>query len=437
MSAPDPESITSRQKEVFMAALELEDAAARAAYLDSACGGDVDLRTRIERLLGLEAESREFLEPAIVPLLRDGIPPPGQTVGYFGDYVLLDEIARGSSGVVFRARQVSLDRVVALKMLKDGPLLTNDADVQRLHSEAKAAASLDHPHILPIYEVGAHEGQPYFSMKLIEGGTLQFRVAEYQRDVRKAVALLIKVARAVHHAHAKGILHRDLKPGNILLDASGEPLIADFGLARKIGIDSSLTMTGQMMGTPLYMSPEQARGGSKELTPATDIYSLGTILYELIEGRRPFQSDDLIELIRQVAEKPAPAPQSPHRALADIAMKCLEKQPAARYTTAGALADDLEAWLDGKLRAPPRWSVRWRWVALAAACAVLAFGFHAVRPTSDHVVTTTADELDPPGSAGLGVSLREAVRDAAPGVRITFATSVFAREGKITLDATK
>lgn len=420
MSSP---SSTRRTKDIFLAAHLIRDAEERARFLTQACGGDADLLQRVHALLIADASAEGFLELPVHPE-----PTAGDKVGYFGDYVLLDEIARGSSGVVFRARQVSLDRVVALKMLKDGPLLTSDADVHRLHSEAKAAASLDHPHILPIYEVGAHEGQPYFSMKLITGGTLQFRMAEYQQDVRKAVALLIKVARAMRHAHSQGILHRDLKPGNILLDTNDEPLIADFGLARKIGIDSSLTMTGQLMGTPLYMSPEQARGGSKELTPATDIYSLGTMLYELIEGRRPFQSDDLIELIRQVAEKPAPAPQSPHRALAAIAMKCLEKQPTARYGTAGALADDLQAWLDGRLNAPPRWSVPWRWVALAAACAALPFGFQAWWPESDLVVTTLVDELDPPGTAGNGLSLREAVRDAPEGGRI-----VFSQAGKLVL----
>lgn len=425
---PPSTSSIARQKEIFLAAREIVDAGQRSRLLMEACGEDAALRTRLESMLASDAAKDDFLEPDENLATSVPIPMAGDKVGYFGDYLLLDEIARGSSGVVFRARQVSLDRVVALKMLKDGPLLTNDADVHRLHAEAKAAASLDHPHILPIYEVGAHEGQPYFSMKLITGGTLQFRMAEYQQDVRKAVALLIKVARAMQHAHSQGILHRDLKPGNILLDADGEPLIADFGLARKIGIDSGLTVTGQLMGTPLYMSPEQARGGSKELTPATDIYSLGTMLYELIEGRRPFQSDDWIELIRQVAEKPAPAPQSPHRALAAIAMKCLEKQPTARYGTAGALADDLQAWLDGRLCAPPRWSVPWRWVALTAACAVLPFGFQAWWPTSDLVVTTLADELDPPGTVGQGVSLREAVRDAPEGGRI-----VFSQGGKLVL----
>ncbi|HBJ85229.1 MAG TPA: hypothetical protein DDZ88_15420, partial [Verrucomicrobiales bacterium] len=295
-----------------------------------------------------------------------------------------------------------------------------------------------HPNIVPIYEVGAHEGQPYFSMKLVEGGTLQFRTAEYQADPRKAAVLMVKVARAVHHAHAKGILHRDLKPGNILLDAAGEPHITDFGLARKIGIESGLTMTGMAMGTPHYMSPEQARGGGRKLTPATDIYSLGAILYELVEGRRVFQSEDLIELLKLVAEKSPPAPRTPHRELTAIMMKCLEKRPTARPPTAAALADDLEAWLDGKASVRSRRAVPWIKVPLAAAaCAAVAFALHAWWPVPSHVVTTTADELDPRGSSGHGVSLREAVRDAAAGARITFQPSVFGRESKITLDATK
>lgn len=352
MSSP---SSTSRSKDIFLAAHLISDADERARFLKQACGEDAELMQRVQALLEANASAADFLD---APVGQE--PTPGDRVGYFGDYVLIDEIARGSNGVVFRARQVSLDRVVALKMLRDRPEMTNDADVQRLRAEAKAAAALDHPNILPIYEVGAFEGQPYFSMKLITGGTLQFCMAEHQQDVHKAVTLMIKVARAMQHAHSQGILHRDLKPGNILIDANGEPHITDFGLARKIGIDSSLTMTGLAMGTPLYMSPEQARGASKELTPATDIYSLGTMLYELIEGRRPFQSDDLLDLIKQVAEKPAPAPQSPHRALAAIAMKCLEKQPTARYGTAGALADDLERWLRGERveKTAARWSRR-------------------------------------------------------------------------------
>lgn len=415
----------SRTKDIFLAAHAIRDPGERERFLKQACGEDAELLQRVQTLLDADAGAVGFLDAPVV-----AEPAAGDKVGYFGDYVLIDEIARGSNGVVFRARQVSLDRVVALKMLKDGPLLTNDADVQRLRAEAKAAAALDHPNILPIYEVGAYDGQPYFSMKLITGGTLQFRMAEYQQDVRKAVALLVKIARAVHHAHSQGILHRDLKPGNILIDANGEPHVTDFGLARRIGIDSSLTMTGHVMGTPLYMSPEQARGGAKELTPASDIYSLGTMLYELIEGRLPFQSDDMIDLIQQVAEKQPPPAQSPHRPLAAVAMKCLEKSPSARYATAGELADDLEGWLRGEpargVKADARRPVRpfpWKPVVAALAVIPLALGVKALWHDQRDVilVTTLRDELDPAGTSGSGISLREALRDAPEHGRIRFA----------------
>ncbi|MFN0078038.1 MAG: serine/threonine-protein kinase, partial [Prosthecobacter sp.] len=435
---PSPSSSISRQKDIFLAAQEIADVGERSRFIKEACGDDAGLLKRIEAMLESDAAPDNFQELNETLATSVAIPVAGDKVGYFGDYVLLDEIAHGSSGVVFRARQVSLDRVVALKMLRDRPLLTTEVDTRRLRAEATAAASLDHPNIVPIYEVGAHEGQPYFSMKLVEGGTLQFRIAEYQADPRKAAALMVKVARAVQHAHAKGILHRDLKPGNILIDAAGEPHITDFGLARKIGMESGLTMTGMAMGTPHYMSPEQARGGGRELTPATDIYSLGAILYELVEGRHVFQSEDLIELLKQVAEKAPPAPRTPHRDLAAIMMKCLEKRPTDRHPTAAALADDLEAWLNGKASVQPRRAIPWIKVVLAtAACAAVAFALHAWWPAPRHVVTTAEDELDPPGTTSSGVSLREAVRDAAPGARITFDPSVFGRESKITLDATK
>ncbi|WP_395735624.1 protein kinase domain-containing protein [Prosthecobacter sp.] len=427
-------SSISRQKEIFLAAREIVDAGERSRFVADACGDDAELRTRIEVMLGVKADG--FLEPDETLVNSVAIPGVGEKIGYFGDYVLLDEIAHGSSGVVFRARQVSLDRVVALKMLRDRPLLSTEADTRRLRAEATAAASLDHRNIVPIYEVGAYEGQPYFSMKLIEGGTLQFRTAEFQADPRKAAAFMVKVARAVHHAHTKSILHRDLKPGNILIDAAGEPHITDFGLARKIGLESGLTMTGVVMGTPHYMSPEQARGGGRELTPATDIYSLGAILYELVEGRRIFQSEDLIELLQQVAEKSPPAMRTPHRDLAAIVMKCLEKSPAARYATAGDLADDLERWLQARPVSARRSSVAKRTLmqavmttAAVTAFVALVFGTKTFWPGTERlVVTTMEDELDPPGTTGSGLSLREAVRDVPDGGHI-----VFSQAGKLTL----
>lgn len=414
----------TRQKDIFLAAMRITDDGERERFLAQSCQGDESLLSRLREMLKQEPEpfSDEPLSAA-----------PGDKVGYFGDYVLLDEIARGSMGVVFRARQMSLDRVVALKMLRDTPIVAGEEGVQRLRAEATAAASLDHPNILPIYEVGVHEGQWYYSMKLVKGGTLQFRIAEFQNDARKAVAMMIKVARAVHHAHVAGILHRDLKPANVLIDAAGEPQITDFGLARKMGTESGLTMTGTVMGTPHYMSPEQSRGGSRELTPATDIYSLGAMLYELLAARRAFVTEDLIELLKQVAESPVPPlPESVPAPLAAIVMKCMAKEPAKRYATAAELADDLESWLRGEpVRSQneiaPRKSVAISMkpiIAMLAVSAVVALAFGAMTlwkgQSSLVTVTTLTDELDPVGTSGSGVSLREALRDAPENGHIQF-----------------
>lgn len=425
----------TRQKDIFLAALRITDDDERERFLAQSCKGDETLLSRL----------RDMLEQPPEAIADDPqSAAPGDKVGYFGDYVLLDEIARGAMGVVFRARQMSLDRVVALKMLRDTPMMAGEEGMQRLRAEATAAASLDHPNILPIYEVGVHEGQWYYSMKLVKGGTLQFRIAEFQNDARKAVALMIKVARAIHHAHASGILHRDLKPANVLIDAAGEPQITDFGLARKMGVESGLTMTGQVMGTPHYMSPEQARGGNRELTPATDIYSLGAMLYELLAGRRAYATEDLIELLKQVTEAPVPAlPDKVPAPLAAIVMKSMAKEASARHATAGDFADDLEGWLRGEpphlseaqnkkasrsLLSIPRRSI----VAAIATSATIALAFGAVMLWKHQGgivrVTTLMDELDPAGTTGSGVSLREALRDAPENGRIRFSQA-----GKIVL----
>jgi WD40 repeat protein len=269
------------------------------------------------------------------------------TVRYFGDYELLEVVARGGMGVVFMARQVSLNRTVALKMILAGKFALAD-DVQRFHREAEAAANLDHPNIVPIYEVGEHQGQHYFSMKLIEGGSLADR--KLPLPVHQAAGLAATVARAVHHAHQRGILHRDLKPGNILLDAQGQPHVTDFGLARRVEGDSH-TRTGSIVGTPSYMPPEQARA-EKVLTTGVDIYSLGAVLYELLTGRPPFQARTPWDTIQQVLERD---PQPPRQInpgtpldLETICQKCLEKDPQRRYHSAAALADDLERYLQSE-----------------------------------------------------------------------------------------
>lgn len=291
--------------------------------------------------------------------------PPGTLpkVRYFGDYELLEEIARGGMGVVYKARQVSLSRLVALKMLLKGEHAT-EKDAARFQAEAEAAAGLDHPNIVPIYEIGTHEGRQYLAMKFIEGKSL----AKVERsDARTEAARLLTIAKAVHFAHQRGVLHRDLKPGNILVDDAGIHYVADFGLAKRVDAQVSLSETGDVIGTPRYMAPEQANG-KKGLTTAVDTYALGVILYERLTGRTPHQGQTLLEILRQLREETPANPRSLEptldRDLETICMKCLEKEPGQRYATTGELAEELERWLNGEpIQARPVGQMEraWRW----------------------------------------------------------------------------
>jgi serine/threonine protein kinase len=272
---------------------------------------------------------------------------PGR-IRYFGDYEIVREIARGGMGVVFHARQVSLNRPVALKMILAGQL-SDDTDVKRFHTEAEAAAHLDHPGIVPIYEVGQHEGQHYFSMGFIEGQSLSQRLAGGPLPAREAADVIRRVSEAIEFAHRRGVIHRDLKPANILLDQNGNPRVTDFGLAKKVQGNSDLTGSGQIMGTPSYMPPEQAGGRRGEVGPGADVYALGATLYALVTGRPPFQAATAMDTVLQVlSDEPVPPrrlnPSVP-RDLETICLKCLEKEPAKRYDSAAALVEDLRRYL--------------------------------------------------------------------------------------------
>src|SRR5438046_5136346 len=266
----------------------------------------------------------------------------------FGDYEVLEEIGHGGQGVVYRARQKSLNRIVALKVIGLAHWAT-EAHVKGCRLEAEAAASQNQPCIVPIYEVGERDGACYFSMGLVEGGQLDAVVKREPIPIRHAAELIAKLARTVSYAHEHGILHRDIKPGNILLDAKDEPHLTDFGLARLVETESTVTRTREVLGTPSYMAPEQAVGNKAHLTSATDVYGLGAVLYQLLTGQPPFAGGTTYETIRLLLEREPRQPRflnpKVDRDLSAICLKCLEKDPQRRYSSALALAEDLEHWL--------------------------------------------------------------------------------------------
>jgi WD40 repeat protein/tRNA A-37 threonylcarbamoyl transferase component Bud32 len=283
-----------------------------------------------------------------------GSPCAALPLGIMGDYELLEELGQGGMGCVYKARQRSLGRVVALKVIRAGAPAT-EADRQRFRTEAEAAARLDHPNIVPVYEVGEHAGQPYLAMRHVEGGPLSHHLDRFRDDPRAAAGLVEALARAVHHAHERGVLHRDLKPGNVLLEWRASdagplvPHVTDFGLARLLDQDSALTRTGDLVGTPSYMAPEQANGGTAAITTATDVHGLGAILYALLTGRPPFAGPTVLETLERVKadepDRPRRLNANVDRDLETICLTCLVKDPRRRYRSALALAEDLENWL--------------------------------------------------------------------------------------------
>jgi serine/threonine protein kinase/tetratricopeptide (TPR) repeat protein len=326
-----------------------------------------------------------------------------------GNYQVLEEIGRGGMGVIYRARQRHSRRIVALKRI-----LSYHADSQetlaRFRREAQAAASLDHPNILPIYEVSeCDDGLPFFSMKFAGGGSLLDAAPALRGEPRRAVALVAKVARGVQYAHGQGILHRDLKPGNILLDGRGEPLVSDFGLAKWLDTTSHLTRTLTIFGTPGYIAPEQVNGSSGKLGPTADVYSLGAILFDLLTGHPPFLGEHALKVIQQASEKPAPRLRTLmpglDRDLETICAKCLDREPGARYRSAGDLAKDLELWLEGRhiIARPVSPPARaWRWTRRNPIIAGMAALLLMLGSTIG-VMIWNGEMAGPPAASGIAI----------------------------------
>ncbi len=392
-----------------------------ASQLQEFIAGQARLRDVVER-----AAAGLALQGADAPTLLGNVAPESMSheaahhLRYFGDYELLDEIARGGMGVVFRARQVSLNRPVAVKMILAGELATPE-DVSRFRAEAESAANLDHPGIVPIYEIGQCDGHHYFSMKFIEGESLSQRLKREASpaadgeekcqprsadgaELRSRVQLVADVAKAIHFAHQRGIIHRDLKPANILIDREGLPHVTDFGLAKSLSNDSHMTRTGAIVGTPSFMAPEQASGKGHLVTTAADIYGLGAILYVVLTGRAPFEGATPLETLRQVQERPPVPPRQLCPAvdsdLEIICLKCLAKEADERYRSAGELADDLERWINGEpiQDAPPsltRLLRRWFSEHFRAAAWLLVLGIVVGCLISEPAINALAHNLSP------------------------------------------
>ena len=350
--------------------------------------------SRLSNGLCLHCLFRGALENEAAPSGRDAFREvlagvkSGEGDWRIADHEILNEIARGGMGIIYRAREPHSERIVALKCVL---AYQGDSDqvIARFRREAEMVASLDHPNIVPIYQIGeTADGFPYFTMKYAAGGSLLQAGGPIDRSPRESVLLLAKVARAVHYAHQQGVLHRDLKPGNILLDSHGEPLVSDFGLARCEVVSSHLTRSLASFGTPGYIAPEQADGPAAKLTPAADVYSLGAVFFELLTGRTPFVGDNAFAVMKQSAERPAPKLRSlaskADRDLEIICARCLEREPADRYQTAAELADDLQNWLEdrpiaasapGMVLRTRRWVRRNRLLAVSlAALGLLVVG---------------------------------------------------------------
>jgi serine/threonine protein kinase len=356
-SSPIPEPIAAeREERLALLLAELTDRVQQGSHvtLEDECRKHPDFAAELRELWGAVMIAQAAGSGSIAETIPSQTDFPSGTLtlpARFGDYELIQELGRGGMGVVYRAKQLSLGREVALKMVLRGNL-ASQADLDRFQAEAQAAAKLDHPAIVPVYEVGHEGGRPYFTMKYIAGTTLAQRLALGPLPAKEAATILAAVARGIHFAHSRGVLHRDIKPSNILIDENGWPHITDFGLAKQTTDAPSLTKTGAVLGTPAYMSPEQAVGNRGQVGPASDVYSLGVVLYHMLTGRPPFQAASPVDTVLMVLEQdPVPPRMLNPKADVDlemIALRCLQKPMDLRYASAAALAADLEAYLNNE-----------------------------------------------------------------------------------------
>ena len=389
------EDVRDRLRQIFDEVMQTP-VDSRPDVLKDLCGDDDRAYSKIAALLDetVEPDRDRFVEETATYLgdtsIRGRKPADELTDEQFGHFRLERELARGGMGVVFKARDEKLDRTVALKMVLTGRLASED-EVRRFQTEAQAAAGLDHPNIVPVYEAGEFEGRQYLSMAFVDGTSLQDKANGQPLPPREAAELIAVIARAIQHAHEHGIVHRDLKPSNVLLDKQGTPRVADFGLAKRIETDASLTATGQVMGTPHFMAPEQAAAKHAQIGPLSDVYSLGAMLYVLLTGRPPFQAATIVETMKQLLENDPVSPRvlnpAVPRDLETICLRCLAKQPSDRFfTTAEELADDLQRFLDDEPVRVRRvgvasrigrwcrktWRERRRWIVATGIVATLA-----------------------------------------------------------------
>jgi serine/threonine-protein kinase len=357
---PPAEAADPRDARLASLIQELEDVYRRGGEpdLEGAARRYPELADELRALWAAAQIAEELARPDGADATTDWLAAGGSVAGEFstleptrlGRHELLEELGRGGMGVVYRARDVEHGRIVALKCLLRGEA-AGLSGVARFRAEVAAVAKLAHPHIVPLHYVDEHDGQPYFVMSYIEGTTLAQRLAEGPMPPAEAARLLARVARAVHYAHGQGVLHRDLKPSNILLDREGEPYVGDFGLAKQVDVETALTQSGAILGTPSFMAPEQAARGRGPVGPASDVYSLGAILYQMLTGRPPFLAASPLDTILLVLEQDPVPPRllnpTVNPDLEMIALKCLQKPAELRYRSASALADDLDAFLLG------------------------------------------------------------------------------------------